>query len=345
MYGDVAASAAAIHILRDCRHIPRANHYTIGFVDQFGLRKSWPTSAYVRYSEEDFTTLVELNLRGSSGLLLWSFIDNENIAGFLGSMTRLTPDEVRTHQVRWTEAYSKRLSLPPLEPRNLEPAPLPESVKPYIDDLGSSPIFAVLRAQHPEFEIRLVPVDQLVCPLALIDNAYLEELRAELQGNDFQDYVRFALPKTLSAALKVASSDPTMHSVTFISQQKTVAVGPVQLQQTADGLEVKFTIASTLAMIFVSQVGERLILKTGVHRSFLLAQLGIKQIPCIFVRESQLQNPLSAAYPSFHPGILLQPRPPLLTDLFDPSLSTEIPLHNTRKVIRISAEESIIPID
>ncbi len=175
----------------------------------------------------------------------------------------------------------------------------------------------MLRAQHPEFEIRLVPVDQLVCPLALIDNAYLEELRAELQGNDFQDYVRFALPKTLSAALKVASSDPTMHSVTFISQQKTVAVGPVQLQQTADGLEVKFTIASTLAMIFVSQVGERLILKTGVHRSFLLAQLGIKQIPCIFVRESQLQNPLSAAYPSFHPGILLQPRPPLLTDLFD----------------------------
>jgi hypothetical protein len=345
LFGDLAATAAAIHIIRDCRHVPKASHYVIGFVDQLGLRKSWPTSSYVKFAEEDFAALIKMNLQGPVGLALWAFIERASVAALLSGMTRLLPDEIVRYMERWTEASARRESLPPLQPREPHLNPLAGSSDSYIQELRQSPLFRTIEAQHPEVQFGLIPVQQLVCPLVLVDNEYLEELRAELQGNEPSDFVRFALPNNLSAVLQTVSSDPTLHSVTLVSRQKTLTVGPVQVQQVSGGLEIKFGIFSTLSMVSVSQVGNLLVLRNGIHRAFLMAQFGALEIPCIFIRESHLPLSLAAAYPSFHPSTLLQPRPPLLVDLLNPLLSVEVPLQKTRKVIRISAEESIIPVD
>jgi hypothetical protein len=345
MFGDMAASAATIHILRDCRHIPKASHYTIGFVDALGLRKSWPTSAYVKFSEEDFDALVRMNLMGSTGLALWSFINEENIGNFLTGVAKLSPEEIKGYRNRWAEAYEKRISLPKLEMSELKLQALPESANSYIQSFLPNPIFQSIKAQYPTFEFGLAPANQLICPLVFIDNEYLEDLRAELQGKEPLDLVRFAFPNNVSASVKVVSADPSLHSATLISPQKTLTVGPLQLNQTPGGLEAKFLIASTLSMITVSEINNRLILRNGIHRAFLLAQLGFTQIPCLFTRDSQLPLVLSVAYPAFHPSVLVQPRPPLLLDFLESSLAVEIPIHQMRKVIKVSAEENLIPLD
>jgi hypothetical protein len=345
LYGPLAAMAAAIHILRDCRHIPKASHYDIGFVDQLGLRKSWPTSAYVRFPEEDFAVLVKMNLEGPTGIVLWSFLNKDSALGLLsGGMVRLTPEEVSEYMKRWNVALSSRESLSPLRPHELRVTPLPSSTDSYLEEILKSPLFQSVKAQHPEVRLGFVPIQQLICPLVFVDNEYLEELRAELQGNETSDFVRFALPKNLAAALQVVSADPSLRTVTLVSPQKTLTVGPVQLQNVANGLEVKFTVAAAPSLISVSQVGNRLILRNGIHRAFLLAQLGAVEVPCIITTDVQLPLNFSSAYPSFHPNTFFQARPPLLADLLDASLSTELPLQTTRKLIRISAEESIIPV-
>lgn len=345
MYGDPAAIAAAIHILRDCRHIPSANHYTIGFVDALGLRKSWPTSAYVNFTEEDFEAVVKMNLSGPTGLLLWGFVDKQNIVQFLSSMTPLDPDKITKLLDQWSTASSAREALPPLEPSSIDPTQLPNYAESYIQELLKTSVFDALRAQSPGFKIGLMPVEKLICPLVCADNEYLEELRAELQGNEPLDYVRFALPIRVSSALKVVSSDPTLRTITLVTKQKTVTVSPLQIESTLGGLEVKFRIATSLSMVMVMELEGRLILRAGIHRALLLNQLGVKEIPCIYVKENWLPTPSIIAYPSFHPSVLMQVRPPLLVDLSNPTLTTEVPLHATRKMIRISADESIVPLE
>lgn len=260
-------------------------------------------------------------------------------------MTPLDSDRITRLLDAWSKAAALREDLPPLEFSSTEPMPLPQASAPYVDELLKTSVFEALKAQSPSFKIGMVPVEKLICPLIYADNEYLEELRAELQGNDPMDYVRFALPTKISSALKVVSSDPTLRTITLVTRQKTVTVGQLQLEPTPGGLEVKFRIATSLSMVMATELEGRLILRAGIHRAFLLSQLGVKEIPCIYVKENWLPTPLAIAYPAFHPSILMQPRPPLLVDLSNIGLSTEVPLHATRKMIRISADESIVPLD
>src|ERR1700733_7121042 len=58
LFGKHGAQAAAIHILRDCRNIPHRVDYETGYVDALGLKRDWPVTAYIRYSDEDFEALV-----------------------------------------------------------------------------------------------------------------------------------------------------------------------------------------------------------------------------------------------------------------------------------------------
>jgi hypothetical protein len=45
LFGKDGAKAAIVHILRDCRNVPRAGDYRSGVADALGLRAHWPASA------------------------------------------------------------------------------------------------------------------------------------------------------------------------------------------------------------------------------------------------------------------------------------------------------------
>jgi hypothetical protein len=142
-----------------------------------------------------------------------------------------------------------------------------------------------------------------------------------------------------------AAMDTSMRNVTFLSSMKTLTVGPCVVTQTPDGTEVKFLVGANLSMIFVSLMAGRLIVRNGIHRAFLLGKLGIKSIPCILIKEEAVPSLLTSAYPAFIPQVLVLPRPPLIVDYDNPRLSLEAPLQRTQKVIRIAAEESVLPVD
>lgn len=122
LFGDRGATAAAIHILRDCRQIPQKKDYELGWVDALGLKQNWSTAAYIKYSQEDFESLVEQLLK-PSGLVLWSFIDPPSVQVLLTSLTRLDSREIEALAPVWQKAAAKRDSLSPIELR--EPATLP----------------------------------------------------------------------------------------------------------------------------------------------------------------------------------------------------------------------------
>lgn len=109
LFGERGALAATVHVLRDCRHIPRRSDYELGLVDALGLKKNWPTSAYVRYSEEDFRVVVRNQLFGPNGIFLWTFINEPSLAQFLLSSTKLSAQDIEALKEKWAEAVAERV--------------------------------------------------------------------------------------------------------------------------------------------------------------------------------------------------------------------------------------------
>jgi hypothetical protein len=342
--GEKAALAAQVHILRDCRNIPSSKDYETGYVDALGLKKEWPTTAYIRYSEEDFKSVIKNQLFGPTGLLLWAFVDSSNLPPFLMSITRLTEQDLQALLPKWSEAADARLKLEPLPLRTPPNTQFEPGVREYIASYQESPLFLGIRQQFPTAQIAYVPVDQLVNPLVFIDNEHLESIKPELQSCEPPDVAKFALPSSVLVRAK-GVTDPTFHNVTFVSNLKTLTVSAAQIRQLPEGTEVRFLIANNLAIIMVTAFQDRYITRNGIHRAYLLARLGVRNIPCVVVEEQGLPNLLTSAYPAFVPGILMQPRPPMVVDFLNEKLVTEVPLLRTNKVIRIVAEESILPVD
>jgi hypothetical protein len=190
----------------------------------------------------------------------------------------------------------------------------------------------------------MVDLDKLVVPLVMMDMEYVDELGAELMGTDADEVERFAISASLTTNIR-AMTDTSLKSATFISSQKTVTVGPIQIKQVPEGAEVRFVVTNSYSVLLVSYTQNRLVLRNGIHRAYLLRRRGVTKAPCLLVREKEIQGTLALAYPAFVPSVLAQPRPPMLPDFFNPALSIELPLQKVRKIIKISAEESILPIE
>jgi hypothetical protein len=346
IFGDRAALAAAIHILRDCRHIPRKQDYELGYADALGLKRNWSTAAYIKYSEGDFESVVEQLLR-PSGIVLWSFVDSDAVQFLLQSFTALASDDIQAALPKLPTATEKRNSLSPL--KTIDPGLITrEAASPevlgYLEEVKRSPLFTSISSIQ-EATLAFVPIDQLVTPLVCIDYEYLDSLKPELSGLEDVQLARFALPQTLATQVK-AVAEPTQRNWTFVSNQKTLTVSPARVRQTSQGTEVTFLVAANWSLILVANYSGRLILRNGIHRAFLLAKMGMKTVPCVLVNEvGDLPNIHNTTYPSFAPQMLIQPRPPLLVDFLDPELCLQVPLQRTHKVIRIAAEELVIPVD
>ena len=258
--------------------------------------------------------MVQSRLKGPTGILLWGFIGQE-VAPLLPALTNLTPDEVKERLDAWQKAVEARNALPPLgEPEEPIKA-LPTDAAAHVSAMSGLPFFSQLSSQFGGFQLCSVPTDFLVTPLALIDYENIENLRPGLQGEDELSIARFAFPQQLAVQLN-AAVDLNRHSVSLVSRNKGLLVGGLQLNQTPSGIEVRFLVTSGAAIIMVSRIGNRLFLRSGIHRAYLLASLGVARIPCALVEEKFL-SPISSSYPSFSNDVLTHARPPLLKDFFD----------------------------
>jgi len=343
LFGEDGANAAIVHILRDCRNVPKAADYDSGAADALGLKAAWPVSAYIHYTEEAFSTLVKYTLEGPMAVVLWAFFRSEGeLHSLLNGLSRLSPSQHAEYLQNWPKIHARWIEM------NSQPIP-PASVsevkgdmRTYFDETAI--VLHGLFAQLPGARFAMVPVDQLITPLTLIDYEYVEELKATLTGTEPRDIAAFALPRQIAVSAK-AAVDASGRAVNFISAEKSLALTPLTVTEIPGvGFEVKASVIGTPQLILVSHVAGRLYLRSGVHRAYLLASLGFKEIPCVLSEENQIPM-VMGVYPTFTPQILAQPRPPLLMDTFDPTLTLMIPAVRTTKIIRISAEELVLPVD
>jgi hypothetical protein len=348
-FGERAGTAALIHILRDCRQIPSKVDYQTGHVDALGLKRSWSTAAYIKYADKDFEDLVNEQLK-PTGLVLWAFLRWEDVRGFLASVTSYSTEQIADLEDAWKES-KRRLETESLALTSVraftdisEVANLPDSLREYFEVTLTKVKEGRGRAEEPEVSIGYISIDTVTNPFVYIDYELLEDLKPELEGTSPLEIAKFAFPESVTAPITVIG-DPTQRTITFSSRQKSMTVSNVRLRSTPEGTEVSYLIGANSSGIVVSDAGDRLVLRNGIHRAYLLAQYGVKEIPCVYFKDRNPMPVVTGAYPTFTPGVLVQPRQPLLVDLLRPELCLQAPVRRTHKLIRISADEIMIPVD
>ena len=320
-----------------------------GYVDALGLKKSWSTAAYIKYDNKDFEDLVREHLK-PSGLVLWAFLRWEDAKNFLAAVTTYSADEIDGLKDAWKESRGR------LETEGLsltssraftdfrESANLASDLRDQLQLVMTKSQQAPAQIAGQEMLVGYISIDTLTNPFVFIDYELLEDLKPELTGTSPIEIVRFAFPETMTMPITMVG-EPTQKTVSFVSRQKTMSVSNVRLRSTPEGTEVSYLIAANPQAVVVSDIGDRFILRNGIHRAFLLAQLGVKEIPCICIKETGSMPFVTGAYPTFAPGVLVQPRQPMLTDFLRPELCLQAPMRRAHKVIRISADETMIPVD
>jgi hypothetical protein len=212
----------------------------------------------------------------------------------------------------------------------------------YFKNFTSQPMFNLMLQQFGGVSFGYVPFSSLVATLALIDFEFVEQLRPELTGTDDLAVAKFCVPEVMSTPVKGGVDG---RNALFVSPQKTLTLAGMQNHQIpGGGVQVSFIISNAANFVIVSKVGDRLFLRSGSHRAYLLASMGLKEIPCLLVSENQVPV-LAGGYIAFSPAALTLPRPPLFNDYFDERLSLTTRLQRMNKVIRISCEEFMVPVD
>lgn len=344
IFGERGRKAATVHILRDCRNIPRKRDYEDGSVDKLGLLAKWPVTAYIRYADDSFERLAMYALSGPEAVLNLGFVSSEQdlmrLVQSQGMMEHAGQQEGLLQ--RWPSSVKAREKLLPLG--HARTTPLTDVQRAYADELERHPLMNSLRAQFSSVSIEQVDVASLINPLVWIDLEYVEELRAELQGADDLDSIKFAVPTQLNLATRVAI-DADGQGVSLISSQKTVAVmPPIVGPAPGFGIAITFNVVGTPQLILASRVNGRIYLRNGMHRAYLLASLGSHSVPVVIVDENVL-NPIATMYPSFNNQILEMERAPVIADMFNDELVASVRTVRTKKVSRIRVEEVLIPVD
>jgi hypothetical protein len=322
----------------------------MGYVDALGLKTSWSTAAYIKYTDEDFEELVEQQLK-PTGLIMWAFLDWGDVQQLLTTLTRFTEQQIKGLNEAWTVSRSKLTlhKMPPIQTTSsftsVESMPdLDPEVRNYLEETHKQITSGAPHSEIAKGTLGYVSIESLTNPLVYIDYELLEELKPELAGTSPLDVAKFAFPRTISTSAK-AIGDPSGRSVTFVSNQKTLAVSNIRLRGTPEGTEVSYLISANASAIIVSDMKDRLLLRNGIHRAYLLAQLGITHVPCILVSDNNAIPVVMASYPVFSPAVLVQPRQPMLMDFLKPELCLQAPMQRTHRVIRVSVEDTIIPVD
>jgi len=346
LYGEEGRKAAIVHILRDCRNIPRREDYANGFADALGGRKDWPVAAYARYTEDAFGALVNYHLNGPEGSLLWGFI-GDGLEQFWTSVIKPSTEKPGPDIEAWEKAKDARGKLPQLAPlRQDELQPFSDADNAIVAGLfdeqpGLKEMIMAMVREGVNAGFAWVPARALISPIAVIDYQHIEELRAELQGDDKRALIRFAFHGGPEVRF---SASVHGHTMVVNSRNHGATVSVPRLEMDPDGTPfVRFDLGATAEFINVNASADRLYLTNGIHRSYLLASMGFESVPALLVPVPTLST-LASFYPQFTPSVLRLARPPTVRDFFDETLTTRVRMINKQKAIVLAASELPVPI-
>jgi hypothetical protein len=185
----------------------------------------------------------------------------------------------------------------------------------------------------------------------MVDLAKVCAVQPQIHIGDAVQRVKAILPADLRALAELAlplakedrlpaTFDPQKNAWILSSPNPNLRVVGNFNQPVGPGfLGFGFAVALTQSYLQIAGVGGRYFLRDGYHRAYGLLSAGIRQVPAL-VKEFGSWQEVGLPAPGLLPqSAFLGERPPLLADYLDDTVSIDVTIPSTRKVIVVQALE------
>lgn len=262
--------------------------------------------------------------------VLTGFMSDEEAMGFASSFVL---DPQRFLMARQAQAARR----PPLAPSLTKPRieDLPGSMQFHAAQVRSNPIFPAMYGDKAV--IQLVELGKLIAFQLWMDTDVSDGVHgAGVSGPPEQEHVlRTCLPTEIVPPTRTWWQQ-VQNGVAVYSMNNTFTVGAVNVNQ-AQG-QVTFALSAGANLMMVRECGGRYILANGYHRAWLLRSRGVEMAPAVVVSVGE-----AGIGGGIDPGVLLGPRPPVVDDFLDDSLSLSVEVRAMLRMVKITAEVSPVP--
>lgn len=191
----------------------------------------------------------------------------------------------------------------------------------------SVPILSYQSLVHTDDAVQRVAGVDLQDPRALFNACLPEQERVELPGGFDPSQNAFT----------ISSLNPNLRIASF---ELVEAPQPAGLMKRIAG----FSLSLGSSHVQVAEYRGRWMIRDGYHRLCGLMALGATIVPCIHIKARTFEETGAARPGFFGYEVLYSDRPPQLSDFLDDALSLEVTTPAVRKVVRIRAEEFVVPV-
>jgi hypothetical protein len=282
--------------------------------------------------------------------LLLPYATQVEALSHLASVLPPPEDEAGEISRRWQDAVNTLRAGPPrhLDPPDIED--LPDALREAGGAAAQTPQFQLLLANlNPR--IGMVSLDRLI---AIQKFVYVESTREDaFDKADLSSVFRYTVPAPGLRPLAVVQDQATL-SYTFASDNPNLRIGGMAQSEASapapNGAQMPLNIHGFFVTfggpwLQAAEFQGRWFLRDGYHRAFQLLKAGVSQVAAVLVSANSLED-LGIIRPGFiGADVLLGDRPPRLGDFHDDRWSANGSLPRVRKVVRIRAEEFVVPAD
>lgn len=140
--------------------------------------------------------------------------------------------------------------------------------------------------------------------------------------------------------------DPAQMTFTASSPNPNLRIGGFQVVAAGGSSQqvLGFTLSFGSSFVQLVEYQGRWMVRDGYHRIYGLLQQGITRIPCVLVRAKTFQETGADRPDFFGHEILFGKKPPYITDFLVHDLAADVEVPVTTKVVRIRAEEFVVPV-
>jgi len=194
------------------------------------------------------------------------------------------------------------------------------------------------------WSLSLVELSAIIAFQPNVDIAYAAKQGGDnLNSGDLLSAVRLCFPYGKPTALAV-NLDQAQKAITVSGNNPSLqVVGFNWGQQEPQGpFVVSMFIHAGPNVVQVSRYRNRYFLSNGYHRLYRLMKAGFTHVPCLVKNANNLAETGALGPGFFSESVLMAARPPLFADFGDDVLGITVPLHGTKKVVRIRPDEFLM---
>ena len=281
-----------------------------------------------------------------TGRALIGYFEREDAIAVLNGGLPTPETDVSALEAKWRRFRDRVQEKPPLGPAD-PIVELSESTRALANRVRERPdVKATMSAL--DWSIKLVDLRKPILSYQRIIVTQDAVSRVEATSTEPDGLFAVTLPEQEQIELQ-GGFDKVQNAFTTSSLNPNLRIGGFSVveSQSPTGTPTRllgFALTLGSNLVQLAEYRGRWMVRDGYHRLYGLMRRNVKFAPVIVVKARTFEETGAARPGFFSYEVLYGEQPPLLADFLSDDYSAEVPVQDVRKVIRIRAEEFVVPV-